>query len=377
MARGVPDRTHRGPGRHPPLPPPPPGHGGGTPVGRPSRLDRASVIKKAVTAVASGLTRSDPGLSQAQALHFANLMLTRPGVSLGQGGKIFYNGQRFAPEAFASSGLAQLATGQRAAAQNKAAITGDPNYITDMANLGLQRDQATAGLGDQQRQALIQFGDPTFSAGDQQTAAEASTNPFSTERLQAQQYQQNLGSEQAQANRLGVLQGGGAIAGKQAAQNAYAAQTQDAVTKMTQLLSQIQQEQAAAQQAYGVGQGTAYTNAYNALLASGAIHAAKPPAWSVGTFKVRPPRGGGAAGAGPPGSGIGGFKGFKPPPYYGGPATNPPPGLTGAGLPPAIHPGAPGILSPGPRGGSTFMPTPGTPLLPNAAELMRRFGIGG
>jgi hypothetical protein len=46
-------------------------------------------------------------------------------------------------------------------------------------------------------------------------------------------------------------------------------------------------------QTYTQGQSQAALDAYNALLASGSIHAAKPPAWAVGTYQIRKPRGSG------------------------------------------------------------------------------------
>jgi hypothetical protein len=182
----------------------------------------------------------------------------------------------------------QQATGALASQRNQAAIQGDPQYLQTVAQLAQARDQSLAGLDDQTRQSLIEYGDPTFAGSDAQTAAAASQNPFSTASLQRQNYQSNLSQEQQQANRLGVSAGGG-ISGRAGVQQQYAGQVQDAITKLQQLLGATAQERAMAGQTYTQGQSQAALDAYNALLASGSIHAAKPPSWAVGTYQIRKP----------------------------------------------------------------------------------------
>jgi hypothetical protein len=208
----------------------------------------------------------------------------------------------------------QQATGALASQRNQAAIQGDPQYLQTVAQLAQARDQSLAGLDDQTRQSLIEYGDPTFAGSDAATAAAASQNPFSTASLQRQNYQSNLSQEQQQANRLGVSAGGGAISGRQGVQQQYAGQVQDAITKLQQLLGATAQERAMAGQTYTQGQSQAALDAYNALLASGSIHAAKPPAsWAVGTYQIRKPRGnGGGGGGGGVKPGGGGHPGLPP-----------------------------------------------------------------
>jgi hypothetical protein len=353
------------------------GKGGGKP--RPSRINRQAVIDRAVQSVQQAILTQNPTMSGSAAMHFAQVALTRPGVRLGPGGKIFYKppgshgpGQRFAPLAFAKSQLVQQATGALASQRNQAAIQGDPQYLQTVAQLAQARDQSLAGLDDQTRQSLIEYGDPTFAGSDAATAAAASQNPFSTASLQRQNYQSNLSQEQQQANRLGVSAGGGAISGRQGVQQQYAGQVQDAITKLQQLLGATAQERAMAGQTYTQGQSQAALDAHNALLASGSIHAAKPPSWAVGTYQIRKPRGNGGGGNGggvghpglpPIAIGTGGKPVIGPPPPYNG---GNPPRLGGAvGTPPIS--GLPGSQLP------TGGPVTQQPL--DMQATLRRYGI--
>jgi hypothetical protein len=360
--------------------------GGGKP--RPSRINRQAVIDRAVQSVQQAILTQNPTMSGSAAMHFAQVALTRPGVRLGPGGKIFYKppgssgpGQRFAPLAFAKSQLVQQATGALASQRNQAAIQGDPQYLQTVAQLAQARDQSLAGLDDQTRQSLIEYGDPTFAGSDAATAAAASQNPFSTASLQRQNYQSNLSQEQQQANRLGVSAGGGAISGRQGVQQQYAGQVQDAITKLQQLLGATAQERAMAGQTYTQGQSQAALDAYNALLASGSIHAAKPPSWAVGTYQIRKPRrsggkqgggGGGVGGTGLPpiAIGTGGKPVIGPPPPYGGgnpPVYSPTTGtLPDRSLPPS-NPGLPGSRLP--------FPGPVTQQPLDMQATLRRYGI--
>jgi hypothetical protein len=151
-------------------------------------------------------------------------------------------------------------------------------------------------------------------------------------------------------------------------QQQYAGQVQDAVTKLQQLLGATAQERAFAGQTYTQGQSQAALDAYNALLASGAIHAAKPPNWAVGSYRIRrpagPPRhpapGGGGGGGIPPvavGPGGGGIVG-QPPPFRppGAIPTPPRPTTANAGL------------NPPPPGGVTQQPL-------DMQAALRRYGI--
>jgi len=347
------------------------------PLNRPSRTNRQAVIHRAVGRVSAALQKANPDMSRKSAAQYAKEILTHVGAdgkplyTLGRGGSIFFRGQKYSPAQIAGSTFAQRATGAFAQKQNEAAISGDPGYLQAMANLGLSRDQSVAGLQDQQRQALIEFGDPTFAGTDAQTAAEAAVNPFSTTRLQAQQYAQQQQAARSQANRLGTAYGGGLESGLSAAQQSYAGQVQDTAAKLEALLGAINTQQAGAQQAYDVGQQQARMDAYNALLASGAIHAATPPKWAIGTYAVKGyggvPSGGGQAGHPPAPPPPGGATPQWPTPIWqaGG----------GGGLPSAPRPGLPGA----PIGGAGGHMPPATygqqqPL--DTAALLRRYGVG-
>lgn len=287
---------------------------GGSGKPRPSRVNRTLAAQRAVGAVRNALT--DRGIASDLALHLARVLLTRPGVKIERNGKIFYHGQQFDATAFGSSHLADVASGKFAEQQNQKVIEGDPGYQQAMANLALARDQSLAGLADQRRQALIQFGDPSFAGQDTLTAGAAAANPFGTSQLLARQFQLDKLAEANAANRAGTTFGGGAQSGQDQAQRNYSAQNQDAVTQLQSLLSSLDQQNALAQQGYGVGQNQARLDAYNALLASGAIHAATPPNWRVGSFAYRGfgNRGRARGGAGAPGPGqYGGNRGSLPP----------------------------------------------------------------
>lgn len=355
MAKGpTPPNRPRRP-QHPTRPTggrPPIQGGSGKPRG--SRVNRQLAAQRAVGAVRNGLT--DRGIDSQLALHLARVLLTRPGVRIEKGGKILFHGTEYDPAAFAKSHLADIATGTVAQQRNQKAIEGDPGYLQAMANLGLSRDQALAGLADQRRQALIQFGDPSFAGSDALTAGAARANPFGTSQLLAKQYaDQKLAAANA-ANRAGTYFGGGEASGQNQAQRDYAAQNQDATTQLESLLASLDQQNALANQGYSVGQNQAKLDAYNALLASGAIHAASAPNWNVGNFAYKgfARRGaaaggaGGGGGAGPTGTRAGGLPPgtVYPTGYPGGspPVYNP----TQFGVPPARAPGSAGTAYPVP-----------------------------
>jgi hypothetical protein len=353
----------------PPAPPPPPPRRKSPPLPRASRQDHQKLINRTISSVQAALEKADPTVTASQAMRFAKVMLTRPGVQIGRGGKIFYQGRQYAPDAFAAAPLAKLITGQKASAANQAAIQGSPDYIQALASLGLQRDQSLAGLDDTQRQALIQFGDPTYASGDALTQGAALANPFSTERLARTQYESQASAANQAANRAGVLSGGGQISGQDAAQRTYAGTLQDAVTKLQALLGAVAQQRSSAQQAYGVGQSGAASAAYQNLLASG-YHAATAPNYGVGKYSVRGfgrRGGGGGGGYNPPmlpggGTGVTGTPGqnYPAPPvpvgYGGKPGGIIPPTLGGAHGPPAA-------------------PQPPAALSPLAAQLLQRYGL--
>lgn len=265
------------PNRHPPRPP---AHG--QPVGRNSRMDRTLARERAVGNLRNALSES--GLDSNAALRYARLILTRPGVQVGKGGSIYYNGRQFTAGQFANSTLARFVTGKTATARNEQAINTDPNYLQAIANLGLARDQALGQIQSNRQNALIQFGDPAFAGSDSATAGAAAANPFSTVNLMARAYQQANQGARENANRLGTYQGGGLTSGLNENQRLNAAQEQDATLKLQQLLSQLSSEQGQAGQAYSMGQQNAHLATYQQLLQAGLIHAAAPPALSMGQF---------------------------------------------------------------------------------------------
>lgn len=321
------------------------------------------MIQRAIGAVSNALVES--GTSPTDSQRLAKILLTRPGVTLGKGGNIFWKGTRYDPTAFAKSDLAKLATGATAEAKNQTAIQGDPGYLQALASLGLARDQATAGLEDQRRQALIEFGDPSFAGSDATLAAEARANPFGTSQLLSKNYTDQQSAARQLANRGGVYQGGALTSGLGEAQRQYALNNQEQTTALQQLLASLAQQQAAAGQAYGVGQSQAQLDAYNALLASGAIHAAQAPNWGVGSFAVKGygklGQGGGGGGGG--GGGAGGFQ---------APARGSLPTRTTF---PTPNPPVYGVYPTGNR--PTGTPTQTTFPIPNYVDLLRRYGLNG
>jgi hypothetical protein len=304
--------------QHPPRPTggkPPIYGGGGGPAPRPTRVSRQLAIQlaiqRAVGAVRNALMES--GSSPADSLRLAPVLLSRPGVQIGRGGDILYKGARYDATAFAASKLGQLATGAYAKAQNQKALEGDPGYIQALATLGLQRDQSIAGNDDARRQALIEFGDPSFAKGDATTAGAAGANPFSTSRLLQQAYANAQSQTANTANRAGVYQGGGLTSGLGQDLRDYAGQNQYQTELLQKLLSSLDTQNALAQQGYQVGQAGAQTDAYNAMLASG-YHALTAPDWNAGAIRVRGYGGrGGGGGAG----GGGGRPGPARPPARG------------------------------------------------------------
>src|SRR6476659_1705328 len=366
MAQLVPPNRQRRP-RRPTRPTggkPPVQGGNGTP--RPSRVNRSLARDRAIGAVRNGLT--DRGIDSNLALHLAKVLLTRPGVHIERGGKLFYHGQEYDPAAFASSHLADIATGKVAEARNQKAIEGDPTYIQGLANLALARDQATAGLADQRRQALIQFGDPSFAGSDALTAGAAAANPFGTSQLLAKQYSdQKLAAANA-ANRAGVFYGGGEVSGQNQAQRDYAAQNQDATTQLEALLASLYQQNAMATQGYNIGQQQARLDAYNNLLASGAIHASAPPNWGVGNYAYKGFAKRGAAGGG-------GNRGGAQPGGQGTRAGGLPPGTV---YPTGYPGGSPPVYSPAQLGTQRqSVQTPVQYPVPTASytDLLKRYGV--
>lgn len=231
------------------------------------------------------------GMELAEANKFARLILSRPGVVIGPHA-IKYKGKRYTPAAFAKTPLANLVTGKVAERRNRAAIEGEPGYLTDLANLQLQRELSTSTLGDQRRRAILDFGDPRFAGTDALLGGEAGANPYSTSKLLDLQHTRKLGEVRQAANRAGTLFGGGYQSGVKAENQAFGATQFDATRSLEDLLSGLDRQKAESGRIFDVGKSTALQTATQRLLSSGALRAAKPPSYKPpgrGAFDIYAP----------------------------------------------------------------------------------------
>jgi len=242
------------------------------------RGERREARQEAFGTAFSGLTNAlrESGLGNDEADRFSRLILSRPSVTIGRGGRIRHKGQRYDAADFATSALADFVTGRTAERRNKAAIEGDPGYLQELASLGLTRDEALAALDEQRRRQILDFGDPSFT-NDPRLAGEAGANPFSTSRMMRQAYDQQLSGVRQASNRLGTLFGGGYASGVAGADRAYAGQSTEAIRSLQDLLAGLSKQSAGARQSYELGRGASLQSAAQRLLESGQIHAALPP----------------------------------------------------------------------------------------------------
>jgi hypothetical protein len=243
--------------------------------GRTGRPSAQVIFGRAFSGLIAGLEGS--GMSSPDAERYARLILSRPGVVIGPK-YVRYKGKKFAPEAFAKTSLADLITGRTAERRNKAAIEGEPGYLTDLANLQLQRELSTGTIGDQRRRAILEFGDPRFAGADSLLGGEATANPYSTSRLLDLQHTRRLGEVRQAANRAGTLFGGGYQSGVSAENKAFGATQFDATRSLEDLLAGLDRQKAEGGRIFDVGQSTALQAATQRLLSTGALRAAKPPA---------------------------------------------------------------------------------------------------
>lgn len=241
---------------------------------RRNRPSAQNVFANARAGLVGGLKGS--GMSAPDAERYARLILSRPGVVIGPQ-FIRYKGKKFTPDAFARTPLARLVTGRTAERRNKAAIEGEPGYLTDLANLQLQRELSTSTLGDQRRRAILEFGDPRFAGTDTLLAGEATANPYSTSRLLDLQHTRRLGEVRQAANRAGTLFGGGYQSGVTAENKSFGATQFDATRSLEDLLSGLDRQKAESGRIFDVGKSTSLQAATQRLLASGAMRAATPP----------------------------------------------------------------------------------------------------
>lgn len=272
-----------------------------------------------VTALLQGSTLDAP-----TAQRFARTLLSNPHVKIGPGGALTFRGKSYTADQFAKSPFAALVTGTHAAELNKRAIEGEAGYLSDISRARFQQQLDTAGLEDQRRRAVLDYGDPLFAGQDPTLAAEASRNPFSIRAALARASDIQQQQARQAANRAGTFQGGGLQSGLGEVQRQTAVQGSDALRQVQDLLSQIGQRTAQAGSAFALTQNEAYQNAAQRLSANGALHAATPPPvnWTVGQYHyaARPP-----VRQGP---------GSRPPSHFPPPPPAPPPHFSGAPRPP-------------------------------------------
>lgn len=279
---------------------------------------RQQVIGAALSQIQGALIAR--GVDPGTAIRYAQIALSRPGVEIGKKG-IRYQGRTYDPAAFASSKLADYVTGLTAQNENQAAIQGDAGYQTDVANAQLQKELQTAGLDEQQRRAILDFGSPAYTT-DPLLAGEAAANPFSLEAQLGRQKALQLAQVQQAASRQGTLFGGGAIAGQAQAQRNYAGAQTDATQRLVDLLANLAQQRASAGSIFQTTQQTALQNATQRLMQSGVIHAAQAPKLGIGRFRWwKPPvQADPVAGNGGGGGRRGGQPGRRPYPVGARPA---------------------------------------------------------
>lgn len=276
----------------PPPPPPPPGSGGGGgkkgSKNGPRHRQRGQAIDAAVTRLSNALF--DKGMSAPDANRFARMALSQKGVTIGRKGQIHYKGSLFKAEDFATSPLIQYVSGQKAKLANEAKIKADPNYQAALAGLALTRDQSQAGLDAQRRQALVDYGDPSFVQGDPVLQSAIKANQFGTSQLLHQAYQQNQQAATQAANVSGTLFGGGQASGQREAQRQFAGGSQQGITALQNLLSSLTLQGQQLSQSYGLGSQNALLQTQQNLADQGTL-SASAPRFHIGRFRMfRPPR---------------------------------------------------------------------------------------
>lgn len=218
------------------------------------------------------------------------MALSQKGVTIGRKGQIHYKGSLYGAKDFATSPLVQYVSGEKAKILNQAKIEADPNYQAALAQLKLSMTQNQAGLDAQRRQALVDYGDPTFVQNDPVLAAAVGANRFGTSQLLQQSYNQNLGQVQNQSNVAGTLFGGGAQAGRQEAQRQFAGGAQQNVSALQNLLNSLTLQSQQLSQNYNLGSQNALLQTQQNLGQMGTLSASAPK-FHIGAFHMfRPPR---------------------------------------------------------------------------------------
>lgn len=319
---------------------PNPGGRGRAPGGQPGTPSAPTLSQRQARALAQttaglmGALMQTTSLNPQAAGQLARVLLSQPGIAIDPTGQIKYQGRVYSAQQFANSGLARLYSGQRAAAENQAAIRAQPSYLQAAATLGLNRDQTVAAIQDAERQAEINYGDPAFAHGDPLTAGQAAANPFGLTQLIGQAYTRAQQATRQAANDAGTLYGGGYSSGQAEDARLHAQQVSNAVAAIQKQLGGYNQQLAGAQQGYNTGIENALIQAQQNLLKSGAWNAATRPQWTMGSgatyygFTHPHPSVGGATGpasGGHPGAGPG--ANTSPDPYgnYTRPGVAPPP----------------------------------------------------
>lgn len=283
-----------------PPPPPPPGSrggkGGGKGKGGKGKGGGGGGVRRnyRINLALSNLQNAliEKGFDANQAFRFARMALTQKGVEIGRNGQVHYKGSLYKAADFVNNPLIQYVTGAKAKAENEAALKADPNYQMALAQLGLARDQSQSALDAQKRQALIDFGDPSFVQGDPALAAAAGANPFGT----AQTLLRNYGADQRQiaqqSNDLGTNFGGGQQSGMLEAQHQFAGQQSNATSALQNLLDSITMQGSQYSQNYDLGAKNALLQTQQNLQAQGLL-SAHGPKMKFGTYHLftgRPPR---------------------------------------------------------------------------------------
>lgn len=254
------------------------------PQRRRRRQPARQIFRSAFNELRRGLVAG--GVDEQAAARYARLVLSRPGVLIGAK-HIRYKGKGYKPAAFANTELARRITGQLAAAQNRKAILGEPGYLTDLANLTLQRELTESPLALQRRRAILEFGDPRFAGSDALLGGEASANPYSTSKLIGEAFQRQLGAVGQASNRAGTLFGGGYESGVAEAGRQRVSQEFEATRSLEDLLSSLDRQRADVGRIFDVGKSGALQMATQRLLQSGAIHAAQAPNLRMRRFRIR------------------------------------------------------------------------------------------
>jgi hypothetical protein len=218
------------------------------------------------------------------------MALSQKGVTIGRKGNVHYKGDTFKASQWSTSPLVEYVTGEKATALNQKKIEADPNYQMALSNLALTRDQSQAGLDAQRRQSLLDYGDPSFVQGDPVLAAAVAANPFSTSRLQQQNYLADQRGAAQTSNRAGTLFGGGYQSGQLEATHQFAGNSFQSTSALQNLLNALSLQGQQLGQNYNLGAQNALLQTQQNLAQAGTLSASAPKL-ALGRFRLfKPPR---------------------------------------------------------------------------------------